>query len=199
MAALSARLLSSSATVINWRAGTPPTTTPGGTSRITTAPAATTDPAPTVTPGMISESAPMKAPAPIVTGATQVLPMRRLLEASWQSIRTPGASVALSSIVMCRPWLKSNQQGWPIWTLIPMRIPSGIRARRNLRARVRKKASIPVFYIAGPFRAGFGGQVSGPRGSSCKVAGDSGDGAAHSITVVSTGCPNRGYGRRAAG
>ena len=44
---------------LSTRAGTPVTIFLGGTSRVTTAPAATTAPSPTVTPGKISAPAPM--------------------------------------------------------------------------------------------------------------------------------------------
>ena len=46
-------------------AGLPITVAPGGTSRTTTAPAATMAPAPTVRPGQITAPAPMDAPIPI--------------------------------------------------------------------------------------------------------------------------------------
>ena len=49
--------------------GTPPTTTFGGTSRVTTQPAATIEPLPTVTPGKMMAPAPIQQPSPIVTGS----------------------------------------------------------------------------------------------------------------------------------
>src|SRR5688572_23873175 len=46
-------------------AGTPITVTPGGTSRVTTAPAPTTEPSPTFTPGSTIPPVPTCAPRPI--------------------------------------------------------------------------------------------------------------------------------------
>src|SRR4051794_30908746 len=46
------------------RAGTPLTTTPGGTSRTTQAPAPTVDPSPTVRPCRIAAVVPMSTPLP---------------------------------------------------------------------------------------------------------------------------------------
>ena len=50
-------------------AGTPATRVAGGTSRVTTAPAATTESAPIVTPGRTVAEAPIHALASIVIGA----------------------------------------------------------------------------------------------------------------------------------
>ena len=50
-------------------AGTPPTTTPAGTSRVTTAPAAMTDPSPTVTPLVMTALAPTHTSSPSRMGA----------------------------------------------------------------------------------------------------------------------------------
>src|SRR5690349_16712490 len=51
------------------RAGTPPTRVLGGTSETTTAPAATTAPAPIETPPTTVTAAPIHAPSPIVIGS----------------------------------------------------------------------------------------------------------------------------------
>src|SRR5690606_5079415 len=50
-------------------AGTPPTAQPAGTFFVTTAPAAQADPAPTVTPGVITTCAPVQAPRSNMIGA----------------------------------------------------------------------------------------------------------------------------------
>ena len=57
-------------------AGTPPTSVSGGTSRVTTAPAQTTAPFPTVTPPRIVTAEPSQAPSPIVIGAVRSGPQR---------------------------------------------------------------------------------------------------------------------------
>lgn len=49
-------------------AGTPPTITSGGTSLVTTAPAATMERAPTVTPGQMTQPAPIHTSLHILTG-----------------------------------------------------------------------------------------------------------------------------------
>lgn len=50
-------------------AGTPATTVNGGTSLVTTAPAPTMDPSPTVTPGHMTHPAPIQTSLQILTGA----------------------------------------------------------------------------------------------------------------------------------
>ena len=50
------------------RAGTPPTVAPGGTSRVTTAPAPTVAPSPIVTPPSTTARWPRNTPSPMVTG-----------------------------------------------------------------------------------------------------------------------------------
>src|SRR5262249_36825821 len=52
------------------RAGLPATTTSGGTSRVTTAPAPTTDRSPIVTPFSTTALSPIHTSSPIVTGRT---------------------------------------------------------------------------------------------------------------------------------
>ncbi|PRZ44012.1 hypothetical protein CLV47_101136 [Antricoccus suffuscus] len=54
------------------RAGTPATTISGGTSRVTTAPAATTDPCPTLTPARILAPAPIQTSLLITTGTNSI-------------------------------------------------------------------------------------------------------------------------------
>src|SRR5207245_1384662 len=56
------------------RAGTPATSAPGGTSRVTTDPAPTIAPRPTVTPGRTTQCTPMKAPRSIRVSATTSSP-----------------------------------------------------------------------------------------------------------------------------
>src|ERR1019366_8469342 len=58
------------------RAGTPPTMLFGGTSRVTTAPAATTDPRPTVTPGRIVTRDEIHTPSSMRIGADVRRPQR---------------------------------------------------------------------------------------------------------------------------
>ena len=76
------------------RAGTPPTMPDGGTSLLTTAPAATTAPWPTVTPSSTT------AFAPIQTSSSMVMP-RLSCACAW--IGTAGSS---------KPWLKPTIEAW---------------------------------------------------------------------------------------
>lgn len=59
------------------RAGFPPTTTLSGTSRMTTAPDATTTLFPIVTPGLITAWPPIQTLLPIVTGRANSRPELR--------------------------------------------------------------------------------------------------------------------------
>lgn len=61
------------------RAGTPAYIPSGAQSCVTTAPAATTQPRPTVTPGSTVTRAPSQTPSSITTGRPRTCPNRRLL------------------------------------------------------------------------------------------------------------------------
>ncbi len=63
------RVLPSGSTTPMTRAGVPATTLAAGTSEVTTAPAATMEPLPIVTPIMTTELAPMNTKSPMTTGA----------------------------------------------------------------------------------------------------------------------------------
>ena len=70
------------------RAGTPAYNPSGAQSCVTTAPAATTQPRPTVTPGSTVTRAPSQTPSSISTGSPRTWPSRRLLgPMSWVDVR----------------------------------------------------------------------------------------------------------------
>lgn len=69
------------------RAGLPPTMVRGGTALATTAPAAITDPSPTVTPGRIVAPPPIHTSLPMVTGSAHSRPSRRSSgSVGWQAV-----------------------------------------------------------------------------------------------------------------
>ena len=68
---------SSPSSVRTMRAGTPAARVFGGTSRVTTAPAAMTAPLPIVTPGSTVAFPPIQTSSPIVMGCAMPTPLRR--------------------------------------------------------------------------------------------------------------------------
>src|SRR6266542_2940348 len=86
----------SSDSVLITLAGTPPTNEFGGTDLVTTAPAATIEPRPIVTPGKTVTSVISTAPSSIVTGRTSTLNVERSdagPSSCWVvKMRTKGAS-----------------------------------------------------------------------------------------------------------
>ena len=75
------------------RAGTPATTVIGGTCAVTTAPAATTAPRPTVTPGRMVAFAPTQASSSMVTTAENwAAVQRRAGSSGWPAARQERAA-----------------------------------------------------------------------------------------------------------
>lgn len=90
--------------VLTTFAGTPATTVFGGTSFVTTAPAATTAPSPTVTPGRIVECDPIQTLLPILIGAETMLE-RLDGYISWFSVAsTTMCPMSTSSPISMPPW-----------------------------------------------------------------------------------------------
>src|SRR2546423_9288656 len=90
-------------------AGTPATVSPGGTERVTTAPAATTALSPMHTPGRMITPAPMKAPRQMRTSPTMCRCESCAITMIRDDIVTPGSTVISSGT----SW--SNRQSRPTY------------------------------------------------------------------------------------
>lgn len=94
--------------VLTTRAGTPATIVRAGTSRVTTEPAATTAPAPIVTPWVTTAAAPIQTSSSITIGALTVYSRRSANGNGCPPVMrlTRGAIMTLSPIVMPPPSMK---------------------------------------------------------------------------------------------
>lgn len=124
-----------------WRAGFPKTSVFGGTSDITTAPAATMLPSPMVTPGMIMAARPIQTLSSITTGLTSSSAVGEPAMRALGSAGCPGESKihACPAILQCRPitifFPTVKVHPWLIPLLSPM-IKVGCSEKRAAKVKV---------------------------------------------------------------
>ena len=99
------------------RAGTPPTIASGGTSRVTTAPAATTQPRPSVTPGRIVARVPIQTLSSMTTGRVST---GNGSSTRWDAVSNATSGEMLTASPMTRPPRASRQQLRLIRELAPI-------------------------------------------------------------------------------